>query len=129
MQLRRRMYWAALATSLLTGCHTVARSDPGVTVECTITPQPPRVGNAMVTINLLDRTARPVTGAHIKLEADMSHPGMAPAFAEAGETAPGSYVGHLQFTMAGDWVILVQGALANGQRIDRQVDVKAVSPG
>jgi len=59
----------------------------------------------------------------------MAHPGMAPVLVRAGESAPGSYVGHLQFTMAGDWVILVQGALANGQKIDRQVDVKGVLPG
>jgi len=133
MRSRRRRWWPALVTScmatlLLAGCHTVASPDSGVTVACTITPQPPRVGSATVTVSLLDRTAKPVTGAQIKLEADMSHPGMAPAFANAGETAPGRYVGHLQLTMAGDWVILVQGTLANGQRVDRQVDVKGVLP-
>jgi YtkA-like len=73
--------------------------------------------------------SKPVAGAHIKLEGDMSHPGMAPVFAEAAEAEPGSYVAHLRLTMAGDWVILVQGTLANGRRIDRQVDVKGVLPG
>jgi hypothetical protein len=120
---------SCVAALLLAGCRTESGQDSGVTVACTITPQPPRVGNATVTVNLSDRTAKPVTGARIKLEADMSHPGMAPVLAQAGESAPGSYVGHLQFSMAGDWVILVQGALANGQKIDRQVDVKGVLPG
>ena len=120
---------SCVAALLLAGCRTESSQDSEVTVACTITPQPPRVGNATVTVNLSDRTAKPVTGAWIKLEADMSHPGMAPVLAQAGESAPGSYVGHLQFSMAGDWVILVQGALANGQKIDRQVDVKGVLPG
>jgi len=118
-----------MATLLLAGCHTAASPDSGVTVACTITPQPPLVGNATVTVKLSDRTEKPVSGAHVKLEVDMSHPGMEPVFAKAGETAPGSYVAHLQFTMAGDWVILVQVVLADGQRVDRQVDVKGVLPG
>ena len=120
---------SCIATLLLAGCRTVASPDSGITFAWTIAPQPPRVGNATFTVNLLDRTAKPVTGAQVKLEADMSHPGMAPVFAKAAETAPGNYIGHLQFSMAGDWVILVRGALANGQRIDRQVDVKGVLPG
>ena len=132
--MRRPRRWlpavaSCVAALLLAGCRTVASQDSGITVACTITPQPPHVGRATVTVNLLDRTAKPVTGAKIKLEADMSHPGMAPVLVQAGESAPGSYVGHLQFTMAGDWVILVQGALADGQRIDRQIDVKGVLPG
>lgn len=113
----------------LTGCHK-ASADTGVTIACTVVPQPARAGSeTVVTVRLADRTAKPVSGAHISIEGDMSHPGMAPVFAQARETDPGSYVAHLQLTMAGDWVILVQGTLANGRKIDRQVDVKGVLPG
>jgi len=59
----------------------------------------------------------------------MSHPGMEPVFASATETEPGSYAARMQLTMPGDWVILVQGTLANGERIDRQIDLKGVLPG
>jgi len=121
--------WLLAVVVLLAGCRTDSTQLPGITVACTISPQPPRVGNATVTVTLSDRAAKPLTGALVKLEADMAHPGMAPVLVRTGESAPGSYVGHLEFTMAGDWVILVQGALATGQKIDRQVDVKGVLPG
>lgn len=120
---------ALVAAFLLAGCRTAATRDAGIRVACTISPQPPRVGSATVTVTLSDRAAKPLTGALVKLEADMAHPGMAPVLVRAGESAPGSYVGHLEFTMAGDWVILVQGALATGQKVDRQIDVKGVLPG
>ena len=118
-----------VCAALGTACHRDGPPASNVTVACTVVPQPPRVGDAVVTVRLVDRADKPVTGARIKLEADMSHPGMEPLFAQASETAPGRYVAHMQFTMPGDWVILVEGALANGQRIDRQVDVKGVLPG
>ena len=118
-----------VCAALGTACHKDGPPASSVTMACTVAPQPPRVGDAVVTVRLVDRADKPVTGARIKLEADMSHPGMEPLFAQASETAPGRYVAHMQFTMPGDWVILVEGALANGQRIDRQVDVKGVLPG
>ncbi|HTT63814.1 MAG TPA: FixH family protein [Bryobacteraceae bacterium] len=98
-------------------------------MACTLAPQPPRVGLATVTVRLADRSAKAVAGAQINLEGDMAHPGMAPVFAKAKETEPGRYVAHLQLTMAGDWVILVQATVANGRKISRQVDVKGVLPG
>jgi hypothetical protein len=79
-----------------------------------------------MTLSLKDAAAEPVAGAHITLEGDMSHPGMAPVFGEANEVAPGRYQGHIEFAMAGDWVVLVHATLANGQRLERQIDVKGV---
>jgi hypothetical protein len=62
------------------------------------------------------------------VEADMSHPGMSPVFAEAKETAPGSYRTTVDFNMGGDWVVLLHIKLADGRKIERQVDVKGVQP-
>lgn len=62
------------------------------------------------------------------LEGDMSHPGMAPVFGSAMETEPGYYEGRLQLTMPGDWVILEHITLADGRKVERQVDVKGVLP-
>lgn len=93
-----------------------------------IAPQPPRIGIARITLGLTDVRAKPVTGARVALEGDMSHPGMAPVFGATKETDPGRYEGRLELTMAGDWVILAHITLANGQKVERQVDVRGVQP-
>ncbi len=69
---------------------------------------------------------KPVIGAQIELEADMSHPGMRPEFGTAKEIRPGSYQGPLTFSMPGDWVILLHVTLGSGSRIERQIEVKGV---
>ena len=118
----------AAACAAVTGCRSTT-ADPAVNIAVNIAPRPPRVGAATVTVRIADPAAKPLTGARISIEGDMSHPGMEPVFAKASEAEPGSYVAHLQLTMPGDWVILVQGTLADGRKIDRQVDLKGVLPG
>jgi hypothetical protein len=76
----------------------------------------------------LANRAEPVSGARIALEADMSHPGMAPVFAEATKTGPGQYQADLKFAMAGDWVILLHIRLPSGQTLERQFNVSGVQP-
>ena len=67
-------------------------------------------------------------GAHIAMEADMTHAGMAPVFGEAKETGPGRYQAPLTFEMAGDWVILLHVTLSDGEKLERQFDVRGVQP-
>jgi hypothetical protein len=77
---------------------------------------------------LADSAAKPITGAQIAIEADMSHAGMSPRFAEAKEADPGRYDAHLEFPMAGDWVILLRVTLPDGKKMERQFDVSGVRP-
>ena len=77
---------------------------------------------------MADSAAKPITGARIAIEADMSHPGMSPFFAEAKETEPGRYEVHLQFQMGGDWVILLHVTLPDRTKLERQIDVRGVRP-
>ena len=69
---------------------------------------------------------KPVPGARIELEGDMTHPGMAPVFGKAIEGAAGDYSGRLDLPMGGDWVILMHVTLADGRKVERQIDVKGV---
>jgi len=57
----------------------------------------------------------------------MSHPGMAPAFAEAKEGEPGQYQGSVEFAMAGDWVVLIHVTLPDGRKLERKVNVANVT--
>jgi hypothetical protein len=110
------------------GCRR-GSADDGMPIRAHIVPQPPRVGMATVTITgVADGLGEPLAGVHIQVEGDMAHPGMAPIFADAQESAPGVYTAPLNFTMPGDWVILLHIRLADGRKIERQINVPGVTP-
>jgi len=79
-------------------------------------------------ITLRDRSQAPVVGAKLRLEGQMSHPGMAPVVAELAERGDGQYEAQMQLTMAGDWILVVSGQLRDGTRIVKQIDLAGVRP-
>ena len=128
-QTRGRMLLAtvACACALLGAACRLTEPTPDFLVRHEISPDPPRVGPADVSLRLTDfLSSKPVSGARVTLEGNMTHAGMSPVFAEAKEAEPGSYRATLEFTMGGDWVVLVHAALPDGRKIERQFDVKGV---
>jgi len=131
-----------LTCSLAAGCagracgfgvdiHTSSGSDPSdtVTVSWTLDPSPPVAGTPIVVrVTLRDRDQTPVSGARLRLEGLMSHPGMAPVTAALVEKGDGAYEAPLQFTMAGDWIVLVTGELAGGGQLKKQIEIAGVRP-
>lgn len=116
-----------LALGLLAGaCRATIDPAPDINLTWEIAPQPPQTGPATVTLELADKSGRPVSGAQARLEGNMSHPGMRPVFSKANEIGPGRYQGPLEFTMGGDWVVLVHLILPDGRRLERKIDVKGV---
>jgi hypothetical protein len=107
-------------------CRRSTHSAQGVSVRQEITPLPVRMGESTVGVQLADATANPVSHATIMVEANMTHPGMAPVFRAADEIAPGSYQAKINFIMSGDWVVLLHIQLADGSKIERQMDVRGV---
>ncbi|MCB0181714.1 MAG: FixH family protein, partial [Anaerolineae bacterium] len=81
---------------------------------------------AAVVIQLTDEAGQPLAGAKVELEGNMSHAGMTPVFSQAKEIEPGQYEAPLEFTMGGDWFILVKVTLPDGRQLERQVDVPGV---
>jgi hypothetical protein len=79
-----------------------------------------------VTVTLDDVEGRPIAGAQVELEANMSHAGMVPVFATAREVAPGRYQASLELTMAGDWFFLVDVALPDGRSLTQEIDLPGV---
>jgi len=115
-----------LALVLLTlGCSRRASPTSLVVTDEKISPEPAHVGPINISFRLTD-SGKPVTGAQIALEGDMSHAGMAPVFAAAREASPGQYQGQLEFEMGGDWVVLMHITLPNGRTIEKQMDVRGV---
>ena len=131
-----------LVCSLAAGCtgracgygfdvHSDRGPDPdnAINIAWTLEPSPPIVGTPVVArITLRDRDQKPVIGARLRLEGLMSHPGMAPVVAEVVERGDGAYDAPLQFTMAGDWILLVTGQLADGSQLKKQIEIAGVRP-
>ena len=120
---------ALCAGLFLAGCRQSPEPHADVTVAHEVAPDPPRVGMATITLRVADASGRPLSGARVSLEGNMSHPGMRPVFGEARELEPGRYQGPLEFTMGGDWVVLVRVTLPDGRKLERQFDVKGVQSG
>ena len=109
-------------------CTNSPRSSSTIRIETEITPQPVRVGSATFKFTMSDAEGKPVSGARVRLEGNMTHPGMKPEFADAKELAPGQYEAALEFTMAGDWIIMLHATLQSGEKLERQVAVRGVRP-
>lgn len=127
----RRVLIAALlfaCSHALAGCGGTDPADV-VRVSWTLDPSPPLVGTPIVArLTLRDTDQKPITGARLRLEGMMSHPGMAPVSAAVTEKGNGEYEAPLQFTMAGDWILLVTGELPGGMAFTRQIEITGVRP-
>lgn len=111
----------------LTGCHI--QPDPDVKIAPEVEPRPPRVGQVTITVRVTQpSTGKPIIGANVRLEGNMSHAGMAAVFAETTEVEPGLYRTNMEFTMAGDWLLSVYVTLRDGLHVDRQFEIKGVAP-
>ena len=93
-----------------------------------VSPQPPRAGQVQITMGLADSSGKPITRAGLSLAGYMSHSGMPPVSAPVAELGPGSYIGTMDLSMAGDWVIIVHINLPGQVSVDRQFEIKGVLP-
>jgi hypothetical protein len=123
----RRVHWLALSVLLLlVGCGRGGAELPGVSVELGIGPNPPEVGPATLLVTLQDSAGAPLEKAQVEIEGNMNHAGMVPVLAQAVEVEPGRYEAAFEFTMAGDWFILIRAKLADGRSGEWKKDVPGV---
>jgi hypothetical protein len=109
------------------GCRI--QPSPDVAIAPEVEPHPPRVGQVTITVRVTQPSSgKPITGARIHLEGNMSHAGMAPVFADATEVEAGRYRANMEFSMAGDWLLSVYVTLRAGLHVDRQFEIKGVAP-
>lgn len=107
------------------GCRQPAPA-ADVALTWTLAPDPPVVGPARLTLRPTDAAGRPVRAATLRVEGHMSHPGMAPMLSTAIEREDGVYEADLQFTMRGDWILIVSGSLPDGGTVQQRIDVPGV---
>jgi hypothetical protein len=118
-----------LALSLLlalAGCSRGAGDLPDVGVVLELSPRPPRIGPVTAIVTLKDAAGQPIQNAQVEVEGNMSHAGMVPVLGQAIEISPGRYQAQLEFTMGGDWFILVRASLPDGRPLQRSIPVPGV---
>ena len=119
----------AVLCLLAASCRPAERQEAALVLAWKLTPDPPRVGPARLELTLTDpATGRLAEGATVRVEANMSHPGMQPAFSAAREDGGGRYVAPVELSMAGDWFLLLEADLPDGRRWRGQVDLPGVRP-
>ena len=114
-----------LLALFVVACHKPAQT-PSITFKYNIAPQPPLVGPENIEVELKDRNGQPVSGVRVDLEGNMSHPGMSPTNGVAREIEAGRYRGALQLTMAGDWIVLVNVTLSDGEQLHDKLELNGV---
>jgi hypothetical protein len=127
----RARFWVVAVVGLallahVAGCRRQGDAVTDVAVTCELSPTPATVGPSTVAVTIVDASGRPVTGATVAIEANMSHPGMSPVFADAVAAGDGRYLADLELTMAGDWILSVSATLADGRTLRKQIDVRGV---
>ena len=75
---------------------------------------PPAIGKDTLNIRLFDEKDNPINDATIAVKADMTHAGMVPILGNATEGDKGLYKVPFEWTMGGDWVVVVQATLPDG---------------
>ena len=114
-----------LVVLLALGCHKSIQT-PAITFSHNVIPNPPAAGAVTIELELTDKNGLPVSGARVELEGNMSHPGMSPVSATTTEIAPGKYRGTMQLAMAGDWIVLVNVTLSDGERLQHSFELNGV---
>lgn len=123
----RAAVWAATAFAclLVTACGGDGDAAPEVAVAVSFDPLP-FVGPTTCTVALRGADGAPVTGASLQVEGNMNHAGMVPVFVDLTAAGDGIYAGPFEFTMGGDWFVVIRGELADGRALERVIDVPAV---
>ena len=119
---------ALLLVAVLLSCHRPGAGGDGAQVEMKVIPQPPVVGTAEIEIFLRDEKGNPLEATRVEIEGNMTHPGMTPTFWTAEPQGSGRWVGQLELTMGGDWLIEVDVVLDDGRRIHRTLPLPHVKP-
>ncbi|KAA5543150.1 FixH family protein [Roseiconus nitratireducens] len=125
---RRSVFLASvgLLALMTNGCSSDQAQTVPVNVDLTFEPAEPMVGDSKVDLRLTDPSGNPIENAAVTLEGNMNHAGMKPSFSELSEQDPGHYSGTLEFTMGGDWFVLVDVEMPDGTTAQQQIDVPGV---
>ena len=103
-----------------------AEDTAGVLLTTRLVPPQPAVGAATLTVTLSGATADLLGRANVQVVGHMTHPGMTPVVATVTPRSPDVYDAAVDFTMAGDWMLIATVRLRDGRRLESRVPVKVL---
>jgi hypothetical protein len=112
---------------LLGGCglRSTPQDQAGeIKISLQITSSQPIVGEDELVFHLEDQSGSSILGAELRARGDMSHAGMEPVLGASVEVGDGSYSIPFRWSMAGSWVVTLEGTLPDGREILRTFDVE-----
>ena len=119
--------------SLITGCDTNEPTKATITdinMTLRVEPDPPAVGESTLIVTLKDTSGQPINNAALGARGDMGHDGMEPFEGKSNTGTNGEYHIPFQWTMGGDWKVIVEATLPDGQGVFKKsfdLFVEAVS--
>jgi hypothetical protein len=120
---------ALLGVMLSAGCRGDAAPVSDFQFDLSVSPTPPATGPARLTLTVTDSAGASVPGLQVSVEGTMTHPGMNPSLADAEERPDGRYVVEaFDFSMAGEWVLIVRARHPDGRIGEREFPLRAVAP-
>lgn len=131
-RLRGPVRWSGLrhgvavlvVAGVATACQPSAPAEADIHMALSVSPDPPTLAPADVTVQLTDAQGQPLDGADVHLEGDMDMGGMQPVLSETEATGRGQYVAKgVNFGMAGDWVVTVAVSLPSGEQANQKFDL------
>ncbi|MCS7465431.1 FixH family protein [Stieleria sp. ICT_E10.1] len=123
------LFLLSMASAII-GCGGTGTESAGTSgrVVVELDPEEPSMGECNLTIKLFDAEDNPINNAELTVEGNMNHAGMKPSFATIEETdQPGVYSGTIDFTMGGDWFLLVTALVGDRTLVEQTIDVPGVS--
>jgi hypothetical protein len=109
------------------GCGRIQQTIPapqdGYTMTMIAQPSQPGVGDGILLVTLSDPAGKPVTGAGLQIEGNMSHAGMKPSFGHVTGEDAGQYTAAIEWTMGGDWFVDIKATLTDGRVIARRFPI------
>lgn len=98
-----------------------------ITVQFAYEPDPAQVGESVLLISLRDPNDAPINNATVNVRGDMNHAGMQPVLAQLSAGQGGVYRIPFEWTMAGDWFVVVDVTLADGSTLSQRFDLRVES--
>lgn len=123
---QRRRAAGLLAILVVAGALGACRPAQPISVSWSVDERTATAGaDAIVTVEIGSSLGgATATKATLSLEGHMTHPGMAPVVASMMEVAPGRYQAPLPLAMAGEWILVLTGTLADGSRVQAEHHVE-----